>query len=125
MFDSSFTRSKDYFSALQILRLVDEWVDEGVEKLRELQQGDQVVILERFETRHHCDENWNRAIRNIEMRAQQIKNRVAKKSEEIKSLRDGVRRLWTTPVLEGTAPLTASQLFNATSLREATKGPWR
>lgn len=89
MFDSSFTRSKDYFVALQILRLVDEWVDEGVERLRELQDSDDFHSLVRFR-KQHDEENWDQAIRNMEARAQQIKHRVATKSEEIKSLRDGV-----------------------------------
>ncbi|KAM6536243.1 hypothetical protein FALCPG4_002254 [Fusarium falciforme] len=47
------------------------------------------------------EDNINVATKNMKERATRFQNRVRKKSEEIKSLRDG--------------------LFNATSLREATK----
>ncbi|KAH6681013.1 hypothetical protein F5X68DRAFT_192728 [Plectosphaerella plurivora] len=36
MFDRSFQRSRDYFTALQLLRLVDKWTDENVAALEKL-----------------------------------------------------------------------------------------
>lgn len=47
-------------------------------------------------------ENWNTAISSMERQAKGLLDRIGHKTEEVKSLRDG--------------------LFNATSLREASKG---
>ncbi|KAH7240744.1 uncharacterized protein BKA55DRAFT_518677 [Fusarium redolens] len=99
MFDKSFNRSKDYFVALQLLRIVDEWLDEIVPSVKELQK-DPSLGHPSF-CAAAARENFNAAIRSIDERAGAVQRRVRKKVEEINSLRDG--------------------LFNATSLRESTK----
>ncbi|WAO87529.1 Hypothetical protein NCS54_00484100 [Fusarium falciforme] len=99
MFDSSFTRSKDYFVAIQLLRIMDEWLDElflSIDDLRGMPAWRRASFC-----MDEAEDNINVAIKNMKERATRFQNRVRKKSEEIKSLRDG--------------------LFNATSLREATK----
>ncbi|RYC90238.1 hypothetical protein BFJ63_vAg6947 [Fusarium oxysporum f. sp. narcissi] len=98
MFDNSFKRSKDYFVALQLLRIVDEWLDEV-----------QSTVEDMVENPNSTDESmWGRpkassdvAVRYVNEHATAAQSRVRKKREEINSLRDS--------------------LFNATSLRESTK----
>ncbi|KAK2126387.1 hypothetical protein NOF04DRAFT_1249668 [Fusarium oxysporum II5] len=99
MFDKSFDRSKDYFVALQLLRIVDEWLDEVAPSVKELQKDPYL----RFTSICAAEtvDNFNAAIRSIDERTAVIQKRVRKKVEEVNSLRDG--------------------LFNATSLRESTK----
>ncbi|RKL45807.1 hypothetical protein BFJ72_g3352 [Fusarium proliferatum] len=94
MFDQSFDRSKDYFVALQLLRIVDEWLDEIVPSLKELRMKPGLTHTE-------AEENLDAAIRFMTGRAGAVQNRVRRKVEQINSLRDG--------------------LFSATSLRESTK----
>ncbi|KAH7179160.1 uncharacterized protein B0J16DRAFT_322650 [Fusarium flagelliforme] len=99
MFDKSFNRSKDYLVALQILRIVDEWIDEvlpSMEVLRENAQLEQDGFYQ-----PGVSESIDAADKWIKQQAGSVQRRVRKKTEEIKSLRDG--------------------LFNATALREATK----
>ncbi|SCO89978.1 uncharacterized protein FRV6_14106 [Fusarium oxysporum] len=99
MFDKSFDRSKDYFVALQLLRLMDEWIDEVVPSIKEMKENPSV---ERFPLcAAEAMDNFDAAIRNMKERADVVQKRVRKKQVEVNSLRDG--------------------LFNATSLREASK----
>ncbi|KAJ8125356.1 hypothetical protein O1611_g8283 [Lasiodiplodia mahajangana] len=105
MFDNSFTLSKHYFSVLQILRIMDEWIERTDQDLKDLRAeflllpgvgdipGKDLQVLDR---------NWDKVQAIIDKRIKAVRDRVARKVEEIKSLRDG--------------------LFNATSLRESTKG---
>ncbi|KAJ4053180.1 hypothetical protein NW753_007356 [Fusarium oxysporum] len=99
MFDKSFQRSKDYFVALQLLRIVDEWLDEVQSSVE-----DMVKILNR-KYMFPCDISskgcYDDAVRYVNEHTTAAQSRVRKKREEINSLRDG--------------------LFNATSLRESTK----
>ncbi|KAL2694889.1 hypothetical protein Neosp_001478 [[Neocosmospora] mangrovei] len=99
MFDKSFTRSKDYFVAIQLLRIMDEWLDEILLSIDDL-RGMPVRSRDRFGM-DAAEDNIDTATKEMKKVATRFQNRVRKKSEEIKSLRDG--------------------LFNATSLREATK----
>ncbi|KAF5635695.1 hypothetical protein F25303_8372 [Fusarium sp. NRRL 25303] len=100
MFDNSFKRSKDYFVALQILRIIDEWLDE-VQSTVEDMSKDQVLLKTSLWEDYFITEPFEVAVRYVNEHATATKSRVQKKREEINSLRDG--------------------LFNATSLRESTK----
>jgi hypothetical protein len=117
MFDKSFGRSKDYFVALQLLRIVDEWLDEVVPSVKELQKNPSLRYPAFFAA--EAEENFNAAIRSIDERAAAVQQRVRKKVEEINSLRDGV--CYYTLMLEEYFIDNLLQLFNATSLRESTK----
>ncbi|KAF5528893.1 hypothetical protein FPHYL_14308 [Fusarium phyllophilum] len=64
MFDNSFKRSKDYFVALQILRIIDEW--------------------------DRSDKSFTVAIRDVKEYGTATKSWVRKKHEEINSLWDGL-----------------------------------
>ncbi|KAH7472873.1 hypothetical protein FOMA001_g11862 [Fusarium oxysporum f. sp. matthiolae] len=99
MFDRSFDRSKDYFVALQLLRVMDEWIDEIVLSVKELREHPMVEHLPLCAA--EANNNFDATIKNMKERAEVVQKRIRKKQEEINSLRDG--------------------LFNATSLREATK----
>ncbi|KAF4447056.1 hypothetical protein F53441_9355 [Fusarium austroafricanum] len=99
MFDKSFTLSKDYFVALQLLRIIDEWVDEILPTIENLRDSTamNLPIFYADDAKH----NFDAAVKSMKLHGDKIQKRAQKKTEEIKSLRDG--------------------LFNATSLREATK----
>ncbi|KAJ4225751.1 hypothetical protein NW760_009075 [Fusarium oxysporum] len=99
MFDRSFDRSKNYFVALQLLRVMDEWIDEIVLSVKELREHPMVEHLPLYAA--EAKDNFDATIKNMKERAEVVQKRIRKKQEEINSLRDG--------------------LFNATSLREATK----
>ncbi|KAL6923038.1 hypothetical protein FSST1_000312 [Fusarium sambucinum] len=99
MFDKSFNRSRDYFVALQLLRIMDEWINEVVGSMLELKDDSSLKhpVFSSFQS----TENLSAADRYMKERAGPVQRRIQKKTEEINSLRDG--------------------LFNATSLRESTK----
>ncbi|KAF4948679.1 hypothetical protein FGADI_9454 [Fusarium gaditjirri] len=94
MFDNSFERSKDYFIALQLLRIINEWLDEVQSTVE-----DMVKNMPGFRDVGHGF--LQIAIDSVKENASIVQDRVKNKQEEINSLRDG--------------------LFNATSLRESTK----
>ncbi|KAL1870019.1 hypothetical protein VTK73DRAFT_2828 [Phialemonium thermophilum] len=106
MFDTSFKLSKSYFQILQVLRIIDEWVEQSVWDLRRFSEqwisksraGRDYSQLELDSLR----KDFEKLVADMGASAQQIQERAHRKTEEIKSLRDG--------------------LFNATSLREATRG---
>ncbi|KAI0552534.1 hypothetical protein F4679DRAFT_592097 [Xylaria curta] len=104
MFDESFKLSKDYFSTLQLLRILTDWVDSTENELESLRR--EWLSLEERSSSLETDlnaakRNWDTAIEIMKRRTETVRVRAAQKAEEIKSLRDG--------------------LFNATSLREATR----
>ncbi|RBA10306.1 hypothetical protein FPRO05_06242 [Fusarium proliferatum] len=101
MFDNSFKRSKDYFVALQILRITDEWLDEVQLTVEDMFKDPVLLKASMWADRLGSDRSFEVAIRYVNEHATATKSRVRKKHDEINSLRDG--------------------LFNATSLRESTK----
>ncbi|EYB26803.1 hypothetical protein FG05_09153 [Fusarium graminearum] len=99
MFDKSFNRSRDYFVALQLLRIMDEWINEAVSSIQQLRE-DTKFMHPGFST-FEIKDNLDAVDRYMKEKADPVQKRLQKKKEEINSLRDG--------------------LFNATSLRESTK----
>ncbi|KAK4151153.1 hypothetical protein C8A00DRAFT_17399 [Chaetomidium leptoderma] len=114
MFDSSFARSRAYFKTLEILRIFGDIIRETG---RDLQEMDPERLLQGSFRRAGWDvryflrddpvtdkalwENW-RILSEFQVGAEgRLLRRITEKTEEIKSLRDG--------------------LFNATSLREAAR----
>ncbi|KXX77813.1 hypothetical protein MMYC01_205953 [Madurella mycetomatis] len=112
MFDTSFVRSRLYFKTLEMLRI---FADNIRETGRDLQEMDPERLLQGsfrhagYDVRYFLKddpaqdkalwENWE-ILSNFQQKAEDgLLRRIAEKTEEIKSLRDG--------------------LFNATSLREA------
>ncbi|RWA05818.1 hypothetical protein EKO27_g9283 [Xylaria grammica] len=107
MFDDSFRPSKNYFSILQLLRITDEWVERLEQDLKDLRTRYfiEIRILRdlKEEDMKELNTNWDKVQSIAERLAKAVRDRAARKAEEIlKSLRDG--------------------LSNATSLRESTKG---
>ncbi|KAK5652329.1 hypothetical protein OQA88_10679 [Cercophora sp. LCS_1] len=106
MFDDSFQRSKVYSTVLETLRVSGDWVRDFLktwESLRE--QWETNVKPDRiFDKKDSAaiEKNWAVVDRMMRARAEVLLTRITSKAEEVKSLRDGV--------------------FNATSLREASKG---
>ncbi|KAI0865630.1 hypothetical protein F4860DRAFT_459865 [Xylaria cubensis] len=104
MFDESFKLSKDYFSILQLLRILTDWIDSTENNFMSLRRGWLSSKEESSSPKTDLDtaeKNWNTALEIMNRRMETVRARAARKAEEIKSLRDG--------------------LFNATSLREATR----
>ncbi|KAF5972672.1 hypothetical protein FBULB1_8622 [Fusarium bulbicola] len=101
MFDNSFKRSKNYFVALQLLRIIDEWLDEAQSTVEDMFKDPVLLQASMCARSDESDTSFEIAIRYVNEQAAATKSRVRKKQEEINSLRDG--------------------LFNATSLRESTK----
>ncbi|KAJ4034264.1 hypothetical protein NW756_014004 [Fusarium oxysporum] len=99
MFDKSFELSKEYFVALQILRIINEWIDEPIANMEKLR--DSTALKQNIFGADQARNNFDATIRIMRQCRDKTRARIKKKSEEIESLRDG--------------------LFNATSLREATK----
>ncbi|AEO70944.1 uncharacterized protein THITE_2057010, partial [Thermothielavioides terrestris NRRL 8126] len=105
MFDDSFHLSRTYFAALQTLRRASNMVDDTIRNWSDLRRRWNSLVCPSgmFSDDDLADaaHNWDTATAIIEARAQRVQATISRKSEEIKSLRDG--------------------LFNATSLREAGK----
>ncbi len=90
MFDNSFKRSKDYFVALQILRIIDEWLDEVQSTVEDMSKDDLLLKASMWGTDYESHESFEVAVRYVNEHATTTKSRVQKKREEINSLRDGV-----------------------------------
>ncbi|KAK3682275.1 hypothetical protein B0T22DRAFT_280149 [Podospora appendiculata] len=106
MFDDSFRLSKVYFTTIQVLNLASDWIEKAV--------SDWESLAERWVRETKADEifdkeglvliakSWSNVTANFKARADRHLDRIRHKREDVKALRDG--------------------LFNAKSLREATKG---
>ncbi|KAK3904924.1 hypothetical protein C8A05DRAFT_13229 [Staphylotrichum tortipilum] len=105
MFDESFQLSKTYFRALQTLRLGSNMVDDALQDWTSLRHEWETVVhpsgMFSGEDLDAATKNWDMASELIEARIHRVQARISRKIEDVKSLRDG--------------------LFNATSLREASK----
>ncbi|KAK3332319.1 hypothetical protein B0T19DRAFT_100148 [Cercophora scortea] len=106
MFDESFKLSKIYFTTIQVLNVASDWIEKSI--------GEWESLARRWVRETRVDEvsdqkglglvgeGWGHVTANFKAKADGHLDRIRQKREEVKALRDG--------------------LFNATSLREATKG---
>ncbi|KAK6951043.1 hypothetical protein Daesc_007572 [Daldinia eschscholtzii] len=118
MFDSTFERSRLYFTVLQALRIFSEWIGESGRELQQLKQDFDANIQFNMARRgsigssdgssettdsfmKDIDELWDKVIAIHGASSKSLIDRIEKKEEEIKSFRDG--------------------LFSATSVREASR----
>lgn len=86
MFDASFDRSKAYFSALQLLRLVDERANESITSLEPI-----IERVSRFASDADDELAYFLGIKaHMESHVEKICRQTKAKSEAIESLRDGV-----------------------------------
>ena len=94
MFDESFNLSRTYFSVLQTLRLASNMVDDAMQDWAYLrQEWDAVVVSSEMFSQKNLDaaaHNWDTATALLEAKVQSVQARIARKSEDVKSLRDGV-----------------------------------
>jgi hypothetical protein len=106
MFDnSSFSRSELYFTTLQLLRISSEWIRGGMEDLESLAEasachyislsdGHHVKKSYTDHTIHHVTnvllQNWKNVISHQKLLCKPLLDRIERKTEEVKSLRDGV-----------------------------------
>ncbi|KAL2820558.1 hypothetical protein BDW59DRAFT_164598 [Aspergillus cavernicola] len=108
MFDHElFSKSDQYFAVLQVLRICTEWIEGTLRDLKELCQEIEAGLLDtELEIPAPDQEGLNAIITAViadsEMRFRPLLERIERKVADVKGLRDG--------------------LFNATSVREASKG---
>ncbi|KAI0885813.1 uncharacterized protein GGS22DRAFT_199974 [Annulohypoxylon maeteangense] len=107
MFDNSFQLSRLYFNVHQLLRVINDWIEESVIDLKAIRQewlknrNNLGFHLDKRELRM-IEKNWDTVISDIDTRAKGLIDRVNRRTQDVKDLRDG--------------------LFNATSIRDANKG---
>ncbi|KAI0377252.1 hypothetical protein F5Y04DRAFT_180576 [Hypomontagnella monticulosa] len=117
MFDSTFERSQLYFTVLQTLRIISEWVHESGRELHQLKRDFYASVQSGPARRgsisskksdappntliDEIDKAWEELIALHNSSSESLLNRIEKKEEDIKSFRDG--------------------LFSATSVREASR----
>ncbi|KAF2496714.1 hypothetical protein BU16DRAFT_340064 [Lophium mytilinum] len=105
MFDSSLKVSEQYFAILQILRIMREWICDALkdlERQKEIWQSDRGYRLSRKLDESIIESNWEVLVSLQQGFEKILLDRIDRKTEEVKSLRDG--------------------LFNATSVLEAQRG---
>jgi hypothetical protein len=94
MFDESFDLSRTYFATIQTLRLASNMIDEVVQHWEQLrQQWDAIIAPSGMFSPQDlaaASANWDTVTRVLEMRAQRVQANIKRRSEDVKSLRDGV-----------------------------------
>jgi len=94
MFDESFHLSKTYFRALQTLRLGSNMVDDALQDWTSLRHEWEAVVgssgMFTEDDLQAAAKNWDTATELVEARIHRVQGRIARKIEDIKSLRDGV-----------------------------------
>ncbi|OTA91232.1 hypothetical protein M434DRAFT_389172 [Hypoxylon sp. CO27-5] len=117
MFDSTFARSRLYFTVLQTLRIISEWIQQSEQELQQLKKDFDISVQPNTARRgsisptqndtspntfiKEVDEAWEELISMHSSTSKYLLDRIEKKEVEIKSFRDG--------------------LFSATSVREASR----
>ncbi|KAI0428658.1 hypothetical protein F5Y09DRAFT_283198 [Xylaria sp. FL1042] len=94
LFDDNFERSEIYLAMLQILRIFGEYisaVSDDLSLLDELFLGNGFPMLDmRLDELRVMRSNWN-SIREFQKKAEEtLLNRILRKTEEVKSIRDGL-----------------------------------
>jgi hypothetical protein len=83
-----------YFTVLQILRIAAEWIDESIDDLKDLRARWDLLYLHdapfTTEEIRLASTNWDNVISAAERRHKTLRDRLDRKAEEVKSLRDGV-----------------------------------
>ncbi|RDW86625.1 uncharacterized protein DSM5745_03267 [Aspergillus mulundensis] len=108
MFDDDFSKSDQYFAALQTLHMCTDWIKGTLRDFRDLCENTKRKISRSLEITDGDDDMDSfealcvDVLANSERHFQPLLDRIERKVEEVKGLRDG--------------------LFNATSVKEASKG---
>lgn len=95
MFDESFQLSRTYFAASQTLRVASRMIDEDIQEWAHLRH--QWLTTVQFGGMFSAEDiaasayNWDIVTAAIDERVRRVRTSIAHKSEEVTSLRDGVR----------------------------------
>jgi hypothetical protein len=96
MFDDSFQRSRTYFATIETLRKASDMVNDALQSWSYLRrQWDAAVRPSRMfslDDLAAAAHNWDTTTALLEASAQRIQNQITRKTESLKSLRDGVRQ---------------------------------
>jgi hypothetical protein len=94
MFDESFDLSRTYFATIQTLRLASNMIDKVIQDWAHLRQRWDAVIAPSgmfgAEDLAAASDNWDPVAKVLETRAQRVQANINRRSEDVKSLRDGV-----------------------------------
>jgi hypothetical protein len=97
MFDIEFKRSKQYFTILQMLRIFHDWISMSIDSFKHSVDFLLLPWSHGYEynlnasSRRMVRSNWEALLTCQEEIAKPLLDRIEKKTEEVKSLRDGVR----------------------------------
>ncbi len=89
--DVNFSRSKAYFGALQHLNLFDEWLNETLQNLDHSYSSFLHSFIRWHKDGGVVDESFRRLLEKYRERIGSLRLQIKHKTEEITSLRDGVR----------------------------------
>ena len=91
MFDDSFKRSEVYFTALQLLRIFGRWIRNTGRDLRIICKfRDTEAEWVGVEHLKVLNDNWKAILKTYDTEAELLLQRIAEKTAEVESLRDGV-----------------------------------
>lgn len=95
MFGDSYQRSRLYFTVLETLRVSRGWIEDTVDDWASLrdQWAREVRPSEIFDEAdwRAVEAGWDSVTVALQAKAKLLEDRIDRKSEEVKSLRDGVR----------------------------------
>lgn len=106
MFDNDpFQRSKLYFTIIQLLRIASDWIRESMEDLKSLSEHtNHLAKLQSFRDSRSSlvtassgkilEQNWKKVIAYQRSIGKPLLDRIERKTEGVKSLRDGVCFRW-------------------------------
>lgn len=112
MFDNDqFSKSDQYFTALQVLRICSDWIKQVNQGLKTLHSQIDIskasldddsdddtnahTAQDKEDERKRLDEMFSILMAENEVRSRPLLDRIERKVEEVKSLRDGVSRTTT------------------------------
>lgn len=125
--------SESYFTVIQVLRIAADWIQESMDDLRRMVEDLERLYISASESgfatflpqdsepsaqevaKKTFRENWDRVILSQELIGKALLARIKKKQEEVKDLRDGVRRFLLTILSE----TTRFQVLNTSTLGQA------
>lgn len=121
--DSDLEKSQVYFELLQILRTMDEWIYGSLEDLVRIRKDWKSKISVRFLQSFNAKKPMRQWYKRIEIyycliMMKHLWDRLERRTEDIKSLRDGVSHERLTRANNSSWPMLL-QLFNATAVLEA------
>lgn len=92
MFDKSFQHAESHFQIMQLLRIATLWIQTTQKDLKSLRDGLMAGLSNSLDYAQdeQLNRNWDKTFAALEAQSDKLFRRIDKKTEEVKSLRDGV-----------------------------------